>query len=47
LPVWLLLQPRDYINALQLITSLALIALGLVAAAFIYSADPAPPQSPV
>ncbi|MEM1424449.1 MAG: carbon starvation CstA family protein, partial [Planctomycetota bacterium] len=31
LPVWLLLQPRDYINALQLITALALLVLGLVA----------------
>lgn len=33
LPVWVLLQPRDYINALQLIATLALIVLGLVAAA--------------
>ncbi len=33
LPVWLLLQPRDYINALQLISALALIVAGLVAAA--------------
>ena len=33
LPVWLLLQPRDYINSLQLITALALIVLGLCAAA--------------
>ncbi len=32
LPVWTLLQPRDYINSLQLITSLALIMLGLVVA---------------
>jgi carbon starvation protein len=35
LPVWSLLQPRDYINSLQLITSLALIGLGLVAAVVI------------
>ncbi len=35
LPVWTLLQPRDYINSLQLITALALIVLGLVAAAFV------------
>ena len=34
LPVWMLLQPRDYINSLQLVTSLALIVIGLVAAAF-------------
>lgn len=33
LPVWLLLQPRDYINALQLISALALIVAGLVGAA--------------
>ena len=33
LPVWLLLQPRDYINSLQLVASLGLIMLGLAAAA--------------
>ena len=33
LPVWALLQPRDYINALQLITTLALLGAGLVGAA--------------
>ena len=33
LPVWVLLQPRDYINSLQLVASLGLIMLGLVAAA--------------
>ena len=32
LPVWTLLQPRDYINALQLLTALALVAGGLVVA---------------
>lgn len=30
LPVWLLLQPRDYLNAHQLITGLAALTLGLV-----------------
>ncbi len=30
LPVWVLLQPRDYINSLQLIASLGLIVIGLV-----------------
>lgn len=30
LPVWLLLQPRDYLNAHQLITGLALLFLGLL-----------------
>lgn len=34
LPVWSLLQPRDYINSLQLLSSLGLIVLGLVVAAF-------------
>lgn len=29
LPVWTLLQPRDYINSLQLISALGLIVLGL------------------
>lgn len=30
LPVWVLLQPRDYINSLQLIVSLALVVLGIL-----------------
>ncbi len=34
LPVWTLLQPRDYINSLQLLTALGLIVAGLIAAAF-------------
>lgn len=34
LPVWVLLQPRDYINSLQLLTTLGLIITGLVIAAF-------------
>lgn len=29
IPVWVLLQPRDYINSLQLISSLALVVLGV------------------
>jgi carbon starvation protein len=33
LPVWTLLQPRDYINSLQLLSALGLILLGLGAAA--------------
>ncbi len=32
MPVWVLLQPRDYINSLQLISTLALVLLGLAAA---------------
>jgi carbon starvation protein len=35
LPVWTLLQPRDYINSLQLISALGLILIGLVGAAFL------------
>ncbi len=33
LPVWILLQPRDFINALQLLSALGLVVIGLVAAA--------------
>lgn len=33
LPVWSLLQPRDYINSLQLLSALGLVMLGLVVAA--------------
>jgi carbon starvation protein len=40
LPVWTLLQPRDYINSLQLISALGLVVLGLVVAAFIGGAPP-------
>jgi len=35
LPVWVLLQPRDFINSLQLLTSLGLIFCGLIVAAFV------------
>jgi carbon starvation protein len=35
LPVWTLLQPRDFINSLQLLSALALVVLGLAVAAFI------------
>ncbi len=34
LPVWTLLQPRDYINSLQLITALGLVVAGLIVAGF-------------
>jgi len=40
LPVWTLLQPRDYINSLQLVSALALIVLGLLAAATLGGAPP-------
>lgn len=33
LPVWVLLQPRDYINSLQLLSALGLVVMGLIAAA--------------
>jgi len=34
LPVWVLLQPRDYINSLQLLSLMALLFLGLLACGF-------------
>ncbi len=40
LPVWSLLQPRDYINSLQLLTALGLLVLGLMAAAFLGGTPP-------
>jgi carbon starvation protein len=46
LPVWLLLQPRDYINSLQLITALGLIVAGLLVAAFVGGAAPAGAERP-
>ncbi len=35
LPVWVLLQPRDFINSLQLLSAVALVVVGLIVAAFI------------
>lgn len=35
LPVWTLLQPRDYINSLQLLSALALVVIGLVVAGLV------------
>ncbi|MCF3648932.1 carbon starvation CstA family protein [Synoicihabitans lomoniglobus] len=43
LPVWALLQPRDYINALQLISVLGLLVVGVVAASFFGGAGEAGP----
>lgn len=40
LPVWTLLQPRDYINSLQLLSALALVVIGLIAAALFGGAAP-------
>ncbi|MEM1356379.1 MAG: carbon starvation protein A [Planctomycetota bacterium] len=40
LPVWTLLQPRDFINSLQLISALGLIVVGLCVAAFVGGAPP-------
>jgi carbon starvation protein len=40
LPVWVLLQPRDYINALQLISAMGLIVAGLFVAALMGGAPP-------
>ncbi len=42
LPVWVLLQPRDYINALQLVSALGLVVLGLIWAAMFGGAPPVP-----
>ncbi|MEM9400289.1 MAG: carbon starvation protein A [Verrucomicrobiota bacterium] len=39
LPVWLLLQPRDFINSLQLVSAIVLIIIGLAAAALIGGAS--------
>lgn len=41
LPVWTLLQPRDYINSLQLLSALALVVIGLVVAGLIGGAPAA------
>jgi carbon starvation protein len=53
LPVWLLLQPRDYLNAHQLLTGLLLLTAGLIvlhptvqAPAFNPSPEGAPPLLP-
>ena len=53
LPVWLLLQPRDYLNSHQLITALVLLSLGLIvlhptiqAPAINWWPDGAPPMIP-
>lgn len=35
MPVWMLLQPRDYINSLQLITALGLVVIGLLVAGLV------------
>lgn len=39
LPVWLLLQPRDFINSLQLLVALVLLVVGLGVASFSGDAD--------
>ncbi len=49
LPVWLLLQPRDYLNSHQLVTGLALLALGLIVLHPTVQApvvNPSPPGAP-
>jgi carbon starvation protein len=49
LPVWALLQPRDYLNSHQLITGLVLLSLGLVVLHPTIQApaiNPAPPGAP-
>ena len=39
LPVWLLLQPRDYVNSHQLFVALFLLVVGLMVASFTGKAD--------
>jgi len=39
LPVWVLLQPRDYVNSHQLIVALALLTIGIVVAGVTNQAD--------
>ncbi|MBW2269998.1 MAG: carbon starvation protein A [Deltaproteobacteria bacterium] len=49
LPVWLLLQPRDYLNSHQLVTGLTLLILGLVVLNPAVQApmlNPSPPGAP-
>ncbi len=49
LPVWVLLQPRDYLNAHQLVTGLVLLSLGLVVLNPTIQApvvNPSPPGAP-
>ncbi len=41
LPVWTLLQPRDFINSLQLLSAIGLVILGIVAAAMLGGAPAA------
>ncbi|MFN4241689.1 MAG: carbon starvation protein A [Tepidisphaerales bacterium] len=47
LPVWVLLQPRDYINALQLLSALGLLFAGLVVAALVGGTSPDGQQVPL
>ncbi|MDA8745317.1 carbon starvation protein A [Rubripirellula amarantea] len=47
LPVWLLLQPRDYINSLQLITALGLVVIGLVVAGLVGGLAPSGERVPL
>ncbi len=44
LPVWLLLQPRDFINSLQLLSVLGLLVLGLMVAG-LFGGAPAPGEA--
>ena len=39
LPVWVMLQPRDYVNSHQLVVALALLLLGVLVAGFTGQAD--------
>jgi len=39
LPVWMLLQPRDYVNSHQLLVALALLIVGIGVGGLVYQAD--------
>ena len=47
MPVWLLLQPRDYINSLQLLGTLGLMVAGLAAAALFGVSNGGPVNAPL
>lgn len=47
MPVWLLLQPRDYINSLQLLGTLGLMVVGLAAAALFGVSNGGPVNAPL
>jgi carbon starvation protein len=47
MPVWLLLQPRDYINSLQLLSAMGLLVAGMAVAAFVGVPTPSGTNAPL